>query len=74
MALADDALTTGRSLVEAAARVRETGAEIVAAYVLVDREEDGAAGRLAAGGLPVRALFRRSELLTPAGEPRPDLA
>ncbi|HUY61488.1 MAG TPA: orotate phosphoribosyltransferase [Candidatus Dormibacteraeota bacterium] len=74
VALADDALTTGRSLVEAAARVRETGAEIVAAYVLVDREEGDAAGRLAAAGLPVRALFRRSELLTPAGEPRPELA
>ncbi|HVA20482.1 MAG TPA: orotate phosphoribosyltransferase [Candidatus Micrarchaeia archaeon] len=71
VAIVDDALTTGRSLLAAAGRVRETGATIVAAYVLVDREEGGA-DALAAAGLVVRSVFRRSQLLDPEGRPRPD--
>ncbi len=71
IAVVDDALTTGRSLLEAVDRVRETGARVVAVYVLVDREEGGAA-RLAAAGLTLRRVFARSELLDPSGRPRAD--
>jgi len=71
VAIVDDALTTGGSLLDAASRVRETGAEIVAAYILVDREEGGA-DRLAEAGISVRSVFRRSQLLDATGRPRPD--
>ncbi len=71
VAIVDDALTTGGSLLEAAARVRETGATIVAAYVLVDREEGGATA-LAAAGIAVRGVFLRSQLLDAESRPRPD--
>ncbi len=67
VAVVDDTLTSGGSLLEAAERVAEVGAEIVGIYVLLDREEGGRE-RLEAAGYPVRALYRRSELLG-AGSP-----
>jgi len=39
--LVDDVLTTGESLIHAAEVVREEGANVLAAFVLVDREEGG---------------------------------
>ncbi|MHB1892046.1 MAG: orotate phosphoribosyltransferase [Candidatus Dormibacteria bacterium] len=66
VALVDDALTTGGSLLEAAARVAETGARIVAVYTLLDREEGGRA-RVEDAGYRLRSIFTRSELLSDGG-------
>jgi orotate phosphoribosyltransferase len=41
--LVDDTLTSGGSLLKAAAAVKETGAKIVGVYVILDRDEGGAA-------------------------------
>ncbi|MHB1576563.1 MAG: orotate phosphoribosyltransferase [Candidatus Dormibacteria bacterium] len=62
VALVDDALTTGGSLLETAATVAETGAEIVCVYTLLDREEGGRE-RLTEAGYPLRAIFSRTDLL-----------
>jgi len=58
--LVDDTLTTGGTFLQAREQVLETGAEIAECLCVVDREEGGAAA-LAATGLSLRALFRRSE-------------
>jgi orotate phosphoribosyltransferase len=63
--LVEDTITTGGALLQACDRVLETGAEIVEAVVIVDREEGGREA-LAERGLPLHALFRRSEFPTPA--------
>jgi orotate phosphoribosyltransferase len=63
--LVDDVVTTGAGFLIALDRVRETGAEVLEALVLVDRQEGGAEA-LAAAGLRLHALFRRSEFPAPA--------
>lgn len=62
--LVDDTLTTGGTFLQAQERVRETGAVTVEAFCVVDREEGGA-DALAAAGIPLHALFRRSEFPAP---------
>lgn len=62
VALVDDALTTGGSLLRTAARVEATGAKIVAIYTLLDREEGGRA-RIEEAGYALRSIFVRSDLL-----------
>lgn len=57
----DDVVTTGASLLIAAEAVRATGAEVVEAVCVVDREEGGAAA-VRSRGIPFAALFCRSEL------------
>jgi len=66
VALVDDALTTGGSLLQTAARVEASGAKIVAVYTLLDREEGGRA-RIEEAGYSLRSIFVRSDLL--ASEP-----
>jgi orotate phosphoribosyltransferase len=63
--LVEDTITTGGALLQAYDRVVETGAEIVEAIVIVDREEGGREA-LAERGLPLHALYRRSEFPSPA--------
>jgi len=59
----EDAVTSGGSAIRAIERCREEGLEIVHVIALVDREEGGmTAVEAAAGGVPVTALFTRSEL------------
>ncbi len=58
--LVDDTLTTGGTFLQAQQRVLETGATIVEALCVLDREEGGAEA-LAAAGLRLHALFRRNE-------------
>jgi len=58
--LVDDTLTTGGTLLTAAEAVRAEGADVVEAVCVVDREEGGAEA-LAAAGIPLYALFRRSD-------------
>jgi orotate phosphoribosyltransferase len=60
--LVDDVLTTGGSLLDAAAVVRGADVEVAGAVVLVDRQEGGRE-RLEAAGVPVRAVFTVGELV-----------
>jgi len=63
--LVEDTITTGGALLQALDRVAETGAEVVEAIVIVDREEGGREA-LAERGVDLHALYRRSEFPTPA--------
>ncbi|HEX6539115.1 MAG TPA: orotate phosphoribosyltransferase [Candidatus Dormibacteraeota bacterium] len=62
--LVDDTLTTGGTFLQARERVLATGAEIVEADCIVDREEGGREA-LEDAGLAVHALFTRSEFPAP---------
>jgi len=70
VALVDDALTTGGSLLRTAGQVAAVGARIVAIYTLLDREEGGRE-RLEAAGYRTRSVFVRSDLLTADGQALP---
>jgi orotate phosphoribosyltransferase len=64
VAVVDDVLTSGGSLVAAVEKARQAGGEVVAAAVVIDRDEggrDAAAGVL--GDAPLHALFTAPELL-----------
>ena len=61
----DDVITTGGSLLQAYDALQDTGVEVVEALALVDREEGGREN-IEARGLPVHALFRRSEFAAPS--------
>jgi len=65
VAIVDDVLTSGGSVLTALERARAAGAEVVAALVVVDREEDGGRAAVEAelGGAPLHALFTAQELL-----------
>lgn len=63
--LVEDTITTGGALLQAYDRVIATGADVVEAIVIVDREEGGREA-LADRGVPLYALYRRSEFPTPA--------
>jgi len=63
--LVDDTLTTGGSFLQARDQVVRTGALVVGALCVVDREEGGREA-LEATGVPVHSLFRRSEFPAPA--------
>ena len=62
--LVDDTLTTGGSFLSARDRVVETGASVVEAFCVVDREEGGREA-LEEAGVAVFALFARSEFPAP---------
>ena len=63
MAIVDDAVTSGGSVIKAIERCREEKLEIVHVAVLVDREEGGMeAIRARVPGIPVTAVFQRSQL------------
>ena len=63
VAVVDDVVTSGKSVIQAIGACREEGLQVVQAIVLVDREEGGmAAVREAAGNVPVSAIFTRSQL------------
>lgn len=67
VAMLEDVVTTGGSLLTACDRVREAGLRIVAVCTVLDREEGGREA-LQAAGYDLRALFRRAELLKLAGK------
>ncbi len=56
----DDVITTGGSTVTAIQRMRESGLNVVAALVLIDREEGGREN-IEKEGLEVISLFRKSD-------------
>lgn len=63
VAVVDDVVTSGGSVIQAAERCREEGLEVVQVVVLVDREEGGLDKiRAALPGVPVGAIFQRRAL------------
>ncbi|HEY6538774.1 MAG TPA: orotate phosphoribosyltransferase [Candidatus Dormibacteraeota bacterium] len=67
VAVVDDTLTSGGSLLRAAEQVAAAGARVVALYTLLDREEGGRE-RLEAMGYRYRSVFVRTDLLAPDGQ------
>lgn len=64
VAVVDDVLTSGGSLVKAVEKARQAGGVVVAALVVIDRDEGGrAVAEEALGGAPLHALFTAPELL-----------
>jgi len=59
--LVEDVVTTAGAALAAVEVLREAGAEVLGALVVVDREEGGAAA-FAAAGVPFQALFTRTSL------------
>lgn len=57
----EDVVTTGGAVLAAVEVLREAGAEVLGALVVVDREQGGA-DAFAAAGVPYRALFTKSSL------------
>jgi orotate phosphoribosyltransferase len=63
VAVVDDVATSGKSVIQAIECCREEKLEVVHVVVLVDREEGGMdAIRAVAPGIPVSAIFTRTEL------------
>jgi orotate phosphoribosyltransferase len=63
--LVDDTLTTGGTFLQARDAVIEAGAMVAGALCVVDREEGGREA-LHAAGIPLHALFVRSEFPAPS--------
>ena len=59
--LVEDVVTTGGAALGAIETLREAGLEVLAALVVVDREQGGAEA-FAAAGVPFQALFTKTEL------------
>lgn len=69
VAVVDDVLTSGGSLVQAVEKARQAGGVVVAAAVVIDRGEGGRErAQEALGDAPLHALFTAAELLE-AGQP-----
>lgn len=62
VAIVDDVVTSGGSIIKAIDNSRVEGLEPVAAYALVDREEGGAGAIEQQSKLPFEALFRYSQI------------
>jgi orotate phosphoribosyltransferase len=60
--IVEDVLTTGGSALKAVERAREEGLEVIGVISLVDREEGGREA-VEAVGLPLRAIFTKSEVV-----------
>ncbi len=64
VAVVDDVLTSGGSLVKAVEKARQAGGVVVAGLVVIDRDEGGrAVAEEALGDAPLHALFTAPELL-----------
>ncbi len=64
VAVVDDVVTSGKSTIQAIQACRDFGLDVVQVIVLVDREQlDGLQNiKRAAGGVPVEAIFRKSQI------------
>ena len=62
VALVEDVVTTGGTLLKVIDRVEAEGFKVGLVATIVDREEGGAA-TLAARGYPLKAVFTRAQLL-----------
>lgn len=61
VAVVEDVVTSGKSLLQAIAAVEDAGAQVVVALALVDREEGGAQA-LAGAGYDFEAVWTRADL------------
>ncbi|MGC8973994.1 MAG: orotate phosphoribosyltransferase [Thermoproteus sp.] len=59
----DDVITTGESIVEAIDKLKEAGANVVAAAVFLDRQQCGAQRVERETGTPVRAAYKIGDVL-----------
>lgn len=66
VALLEDVVTTGGTLLTSVERVRSAGFEVAAVLCVLDREEGGRE-RLAEAGLTLDSIFTRKALLAAAG-------
>jgi orotate phosphoribosyltransferase len=64
MALVEDVVTTGGTLLKVIERVENEGFRVGLVATIVDRQEGGAEA-LAAAGYPLKAVFTREELVGP---------
>jgi len=67
VALLEDVVTTGGTLMTVIDRVQEAGLTVAAVATVLDRGEGGA-GRLAERGFPLLSIFTREALLAAAGQ------
>lgn len=66
VAVVDDVLTSGGSLLAAVEKARQAGGVVVAALVVIDRAEGGRErAQEALGDVPLHALYTSTELLEP---------
>ncbi len=66
VAVVDDVLTSGGSLVQAIEKARQAGGVVVSAAVVIDRGEGGhEVAEEALAGAPLTALYTAQELLDP---------
>ena len=63
VALVEDVVTTGGTLLQVIERVEEAGFKIGLVVTIVERQEGGAE-KLAESGYPLRSIFTREELLS----------
>lgn len=66
VALLEDVVTTGGTLVKSCQRARDAGLEVVTVLCVLDREEGGAEN-LAQAGYALRSIFNRRALLEAGG-------
>jgi orotate phosphoribosyltransferase len=66
MALVEDVVTTGGTLIKVIERVENEGFRVGLVATIVDRQEGGAE-TLAAAGYPLKAVFTREQLIGPPG-------
>ena len=62
VAIVDDVITSGKSIIQAIEKAQEFGLKIVQVLALVDREEDGIENVKEKYNIPVEALFNKSEI------------
>lgn len=66
VAVLDDTLTSGASLLDAVHAVSEAGGIIQGVYALIDREEGGGRRAIQDAGYPFHAVFTAREIVSPA--------
>jgi orotate phosphoribosyltransferase len=62
VAIVDDVITSGKSVLQAVQRAQEEGAEVVVVIGLIDREEGGAQAIEAQTGIPFHAVCTLAEI------------
>ena len=65
--IVEDVITSGKSTVEAIARVREEGLQVVRAIALIDRQELQGKNAVEQCGIPCEALFTLQDLVNLVG-------
>lgn len=64
VAVLEDVVSTGGSVLKACRRIQEAGLEVDGVYCILNREEPGGQEAFAAAGHPLHSLFTRGELIS----------